>query len=350
MEHIFFDNAKMELRLLDQRRLPEEEETFVCSTYKDVIEALKKMVVRGAPAIGVTAAYGCVLAAHALGADAKWRSALEKALDELETARPTAVNLQWAVHHMRQAISPDIDDPRRIVQILLDRAKALHAEDVRICRQLGHIGAQLINNGDTILTHCNAGALATGGYGTALGVIRAAVESGKSVNVIADETRPFLQGSRLTAWELARDGIPVTVACDNACALLMQKGKINLVVVGADRVAANGDTANKIGTLGVAVLARYFHVPFYVASPLSTIDPKLSDGSQIPIEERPDEEVRYFGKRRICPDTVPVLNFAFDVTPAQLIDGIITEAGLLRPPYPAALTMVLAEYEHRQNP
>ena len=212
-----------------------------------------------------------------------------------------------------------------------------------MCRKISEYGLSLLHDGDGVLTHCNAGALATAGYGTALGVIRAAVEQGKRIRVIADETRPFLQGARLTAWELQRNGIPVSVACDNACALLMQKGLVQRVVVGADRIAANGDAANKIGTFGVALLARHFGIPFYVAAPLSTIDPQTADGAAIPIEERPAGEVTHIGGRRVTPVDVPVYNFAFDVTPAALISGIVTEAGVLRPSYGPAIKAALAE-------
>lgn len=345
--HIRFDAREGVLHLLDQRRLPEVEADVACRTPDEVIDALKTMVVRGAPAIGVTAAFGCALAARcAAEAGAAGRQRLEGDLDRIAQARPTAVNLGWAVARMRHVLAAAEAGgalaPREIV-VLFDReASAIQQEDEALCRQLGRYGADLLHDGDRVLTHCNAGALATAGYGTALGVIRAAVEQGKRISVIADETRPFLQGARLTAWELARDGIPVTVACDNACAHLMSRGMVQAVVVGADRIAANGDTANKIGTLGVAILAQYFHVPFYVAAPLSTIDAATPDGAAIPIEERPAEEVTHMGGRRITPEGVPVLNFAFDVTPAGLIGGIITEAGVLRPPYGDAITRALA--------
>ena len=228
-----------------------------------------------------------------------------------------------------------------LIPVLLAEAETMRREDVEICREIGRHGASCINDGDTVLTHCNAGALATAGYGTALGVIRGALEAGKKVRVIADETRPFLQGARLTAWELQQDGIDVRVACDNACALLMQKGLVQCVVVGADRIAANGDAANKIGTFGVALLAKHFGIPFYVAAPLSTIDPRTPDGAHIPIEERPDREVTHVGETRIVPEGVPVFNFAFDVTPADCITGIITEKGVLRAPYGPAIAAAL---------
>lgn len=346
--HIRFDAREGTLHLLDQRRLPEVEADVVCHTPDEVIDALKTMVVRGAPAIGVTAAFGCALAARCAAAEggAAARARLEADLDRIARARPTAVNLAWAVTRMRsvlaeaEAVGPLA--PAEVVALFDREARTIQEEDEALCRRLGHHGAQVLHDGDQVLTHCNAGALATAGYGTALGVIRAAVEQGKRIRVIADETRPFLQGARLTAWELSRDGIPVTVACDNACALLMSRGLVQAVVVGADRIAANGDTANKIGTCGVALLAEHFRIPFYVAAPLSSIDAATPDGAGIPIEERPAEEVTHMGGRRITPAGVPVYNFAFDVTPAAFISGIITEAGVLRPPYGEAIARALA--------
>ena len=334
-EHIRFDPAIPALCLLDQRLLPTAEDYVLCRTPQEVAEALRRMVVRGAPAIGVTAAWGCVLALHGLPPGADWPARLDAALEALAQARPTAVNLRWAVERLRalwRRLGPETGR-EALLAAFMEEARRMQEEDVAACRALGHHGAALREDGDTVLTHCNAGALATAGYGTALGVVRAAVESGKRIRVIADETRPFLQGARLTAWELHKDDIPVTVACDNACALLMSKGLVQRVVVGADRIAANGDTANKIGTLGVALLARHFGVPFYVAAPLSTIDPATPTGAAIPIEERPAEEVTQMGPTRLCPEGVPVYNFAFDVTPAAFITGIITEKGVLRPPY-----------------
>ncbi len=344
--HIRFDTGEMALHLLDQRLLPTECSDFVCHSMDDVIRALKDMVVRGAPAIGVTAAWGCVLAADKTARETAgdWRAVLDDMLVRLAAARPTAVNLRWAVERMRgvwEAAAPD--DCEALTGLFLREADAMQKEDVEICRAIGHHGATLLYDGDTVLTHCNAGALATAGYGTALGVIRGAVDAGKRIAVIADETRPFLQGARLTAWELAQDNIPVTVACDNACALLMQKGLVDCVVVGADRIASNGDTANKIGTHGVAILARHFDIPFYVAAPISTIDTRIADGTAIPIEKRPDEEVRTVGGRDLVPEDVPVYNFAFDVTPAQLISGIVTEKGVLREPYDASIARALRE-------
>ncbi|WP_165077444.1 MULTISPECIES: S-methyl-5-thioribose-1-phosphate isomerase [unclassified Desulfovibrio] len=351
--HIRFDGEAGALHLLDQRKLPEVEADVGCVTPDDVIAALKTMVVRGAPAIGVTAAFGCALAARGVAAEdtEAGRRRLEGDLDRIAQARPTAVNLRWAVERMRRAWRAAESAgplPLPAVAALFEReALALQREDETLCRCLGRHGAALLHDGDTVLTHCNAGALATAGYGTALGVIRAALEEGKHISVIADETRPFLQGARLTAWELASDGISVTVACDNACAHLMSRGMVQAVVVGADRIAANGDTANKIGTLGVAILAKHFQVPFYVAAPLSTIDAATPDGAAIPIEERPAEEVTHIGARRITPEGVPVYNFAFDVTPGAFISAIITEAGVLRAPYGEAIAKALATGEER---
>lgn len=344
--HIRFDASELALHLLDQRLLPTQQADFVCTETDHVIEALKVMVVRGAPAIGVTAAFGCVLAlAQCMreGVSQGWQTRLASELERIGEARPTAVNLRWAVEQMRTVWreAGDVDAPA-LLPLFIAKAQQMQADDVAICRKLGQFGGRLLNDGDTVLTHCNAGALATAGYGTALGVIRGAVDAGKHISVIADETRPFLQGARLTAWELANDNIPVTVACDNACALLMQKGKINAVVVGADRIAANGDTANKIGTFGVALLAAHFRIPFYVAAPLSTIDRSIATGSEIPIEERPDSEVRMMTGQPIVPREVPVFNYAFDVTPAKYITAIITEAGILAPPFGETIATAFA--------
>ena len=344
-DHIRFDREQCALHLLDQRLLPTEERTVVCRTLAEVVEALQLMVVRGAPAIGVTAGFGAALALNDIlkRGVGDWRAAYDAALDVLAAARPTAVNLRWGVDRIRRLRrAADQLDGAALLERIKDEALAMQAEDIAVCRAIGRAGEGVIGDGRTVLTHCNAGALATAGYGTALGVIRAAREAGKRVRVIADETRPFLQGARLTAWELQRDGFDVTVACDNACALLMGRGMVDVVVVGADRIAANGDTANKIGTCGVALLARHFGIPFYVAAPLSTIDPATPDGAAIPIEERPAGEVRRLGGRQVCPDGVPVYNFAFDVTPAAFISGIITEKGLLKPPFAASIATALS--------
>ena len=349
--HIRFDHDNFTLILLDQRLLPGVEEDFVCHTVKDVIFALQVMVVRGAPAIGVCAAWGCVLAAgeiKAKGLDTpkQWGPPLEALLDDLTAARPTAVNLAWAVNRMRSLwkhSSPE--SPDNLLAMWKAEAARMQAEDIAANRRMGHYGAELLQSGDTVLTHCNAGALATAGFGTALGVIYAAVEQGKNIKVIADETRPFLQGARLTAYELHREGVPVTVACDNACALLMKKGLVQKVVVGADRIAANGDAANKIGTYGVALLAKAHGIPFYVAAPLSTIDCNCPCGDAIPIEERTPLEVTTVGCLQLTPEGVPVYNFAFDVTPAELIAGIVTDRGILTAPYSASIAKAFAEAE-----
>ncbi|QLA17011.1 S-methyl-5-thioribose-1-phosphate isomerase [Desulfolutivibrio sulfoxidireducens] len=339
-DHIQFSLEKQALVLLDQRILPNREEYFTCSTTEDVIYALQTMVVRGAPAIGVTAAYGCWLALRQAMAQAGpgWRVRLDELLRNLENARPTAVNLRWAVELMRAEAKAAGDiGADALSERWLAKAKAVHAEDIEINKAMGRFGAEAIEDGDTVMTHCNAGALATAGYGTALGVIRAAVEQGKRIKVIANETRPFLQGARLTAYELARDGIDVTVACDNAVGHLMKKGMVQKVVVGADRIAANGDAANKIGTYTVALAAKAHGVPFYVAAPASTFDLRITSGEEIPIENRTPREVTHIGEHQITPEGVPVLNYAFDVTPAELIAGIATERGLLRAPYVRAI-------------
>ncbi len=335
--HIRFSDDENALLLLDQRFLPLQEKWFVCRTVEDVITALKEMVVRGAPAIGVCAAYGCFLGARQvaeLTSNGDWRVELDRLLERLEDARPTAVNLRWAIRRMRAAQEADPEMANEELQwVWLKMAKDIHAEDIRINKLIGGHGAAVLPETATVMTHCNAGALATGGYGTALGVVRAAVGQGKTIRVIANETRPFLQGARLTAFELAWDDIPVQVACDNAAALLLAQGKIDAVVVGADRIAANGDIANKIGTYGVALAAREHDVPFYVAAPLSTIDRECPSGAQIPIEERPQQEVARCGGEQIVPDGVSTLNFAFDITPASFVTGIVTERGILTPPF-----------------
>ncbi|SKA86649.1 methylthioribose-1-phosphate isomerase [Paucidesulfovibrio gracilis DSM 16080] len=339
-EHIQFSPEKDCLVLLDQRVLPNREDWFDCTTTDEICYALVTMVVRGAPAIGVTAAYGCYVAAREVQKSGvgEWRSALEAKLDQIENARPTAVNLRWAVREMRriwnEAGSVALGE---LCGIWLARAKEIHEGDIAMCEAIGTFGGALIADGDTVMTHCNAGALATAGYGTALGVIRGAVDQGKRIQVIANETRPFLQGARLTAYELHRDGIPVKVACDNACALLMKKGLVQKVVVGADRIAANGDAVNKIGTYGVALLAKHFDIPFYVAAPVYTIDPETPTGDHVPIEDRTPREVTHVGDHQITPDGVEVYNLAFDPTPNELIAGIVTEKGVLYPPYAEAI-------------
>lgn len=337
-DHIRFESLDNTLYLLDQRVLPTQEIFFSCRNTQDIVYALKNLVVRGAPAIGVTAAWGCVLALQEVQTEPQWADKLKNLLHAIKEARPTAVNLCWAVDRM-QATWAQMGDVDADILVRVWRAEAANMQraDIACNTAMGTFGAACLNNGDTVMTHCNAGALATAGYGTALGVIRAACAAGKKISVIANETRPFLQGARLTAYELAKDNIPVRVACDNACALLMRKGLVQCVVVGADRIAANGDTANKIGTYGVALLAKAHHIPFYIAAPLSTIDRQTASGKDIPIEERPDREVTHVGDHAITPQDVPVFNFAFDVTPAELITGIITEKGVLRAPYTASI-------------
>jgi methylthioribose-1-phosphate isomerase len=326
------------LVLLDQRRLPEREEYLLCATALEVAHAIEALAVRGAPAIGCAAAFGLALAAHTTGARdaAALAGEIEAAAKRLAATRPTAVNLFWAIERMRRRLAAALAgpgaSPLRLRAALLAEAQAILAEDVAACRALGRHGAALVSEGARILTHCNAGALATGGYGTALGVVRAAVEAGRHVSVLADETRPFLQGARLTAWELAKDGIPVAVVTDGMPAHLMRRGEVDLVIVGADRVAANGDVANKIGTYGLALVARAHGIPFYVAAPVSTIDPATADGDAIPIEERGREEVARLAGTQLVPDGVPVRHPAFDVTPAALVTALVTERGVVHAP------------------
>src|SRR5213592_3849646 len=336
--------------MIDQRKLPAEEVYVRCKTGPEVARAIKTMVIRGAPAIGVAAAMGIALAMRKSKSTGTQKFAAEfhKICELMATTRPTAVNLFWAIERMKRAFAAAAEAGESVEQIKarLDReAQAIHDEDVASCRAMGAFGAEVVPADAHILTHCNAGALATAGYGTALGVIRGAVEAGKQVAVFADETRPFLQGARLTAWELVRDGIDTTVITDNMSASLMGQGKVNFIVVGADRIAANGDTANKIGTYGVAVLAREHQIPFYVAAPLSTIDLKTPDGQHIPIEERSAREVTHVGGAQVAPEGALVWNPAFDVTPHQLIAGIITERGIFRAPYSESLA---AAFEQRE--
>lgn len=317
--------------LLEQRELPEREHYHELSTLEEVADAITSMVVRGAPAIGITAAYGMVLAAAAPAGSVF--EALEDAAVRLKGTRPTAVNLSWAVDRMlARARSNGASGVR---DALIDEARAIHREDVAACRRMGALGAESVPDGASILTHCNAGALATGGYGTALGVIRAARDAGKRVRVFADETRPYLQGARLTAWELMKSGIDVTVICDNSAAYWFGRGVIDLTVVGADRIARNGDVANKIGTYGVACLSRLHERPFFVAAPWSTFDLSCESGCQIPIEQRDAREVSEFvraGQRhRLVPEGARVQNPAFDVTPAAYVTSLFTERGVISP-------------------
>jgi methylthioribose-1-phosphate isomerase len=322
------------VRLIDQTRLPTEFVEIDCQDVSSVWEAIKLLRVRGAPAIGVAAAYGAVIGARAQGIEkpANVRRALAEASAYLRTSRPTAVNLFWALDRMAAAAAgAKAESAQELLERLLAEARAIEDEDRAMCRAIGKHGAALVAPGEGILTHCNAGGLATADYGTALAVIFSAQDAGKQVHVFADETRPLLQGARLTAWELQRRGVQVTLICDSMAAQVMKEGKIQKVVVGADRIAANGDTANKIGTYGVALLARAHEIPFYVAAPSSTFDLSLADGSAIPIEEREPHEVTHGFGRRTAPEGVDVYNPAFDVTPAALIAGIITEKGVIRP-------------------
>jgi methylthioribose-1-phosphate isomerase len=329
--------ADRAVMLLDQRLLPRTERYELLTTADQVADAIAKLMVRGAPAIGIAAAYGMVLAAGTDADAGAFARAMENAANRLRATRPTAANLAWAIARM-QRVAAEISQASRIdrVQRLAAEARAIHREDVAACKKIGALGAERVPDGATILTHCNAGALATGGYGTALGVVRAAQAMGKKIRVIAAETRPVLQGARLTAWELHRDGIPVTLVTDSMVASLMGKRAIDLVIVGADRVAKNGDVANKIGTYGVACLAKMHDVPFDVAAPWSTVDLACSDGAAIPIEERDPREVLSIGAlpndTPIAPQGVDALNPAFDVTPARLIRALYTERGVAHPP------------------
>ena len=326
------------VRMIDQRKLPTVEEYPLFRTYGEVADAIRVMVVRGAPAIGVAAAMGVALGVR----DSKATSmdGLRKEFDEIDKTlretRPTAVNLFWALDRMKKTFQESAGSGKTHTAIavrLIEEAKAIHRQDIESNMRMGKFGAELLPSSGTILTHCNAGALATAGYGTALGVIRAAVESGKRLRVLADETRPFLQGARLTAWELWKDDIDVRVISDNMAGSFMYQGLVDAVIVGADRIAANGDVANKIGTYSVAVLARQHDIPFYVAAPLSTLDLTIPDGSHITIEQRDPTEVTHIGGARIVPEGVSVFNPAFDVTPHEFVTAIITEVGVARPPY-----------------
>jgi len=336
------------LHLLDQLRLPGEEVWLRCDREEDVAHAIRAMVVRGAPAIGCAAAYGVALAARRLAGEQPGEEGFlgefDRAIELLRRTRPTAVNLFWALEQMRAAAragrgagagagDAGAFDAGAVAAALEARAAAIQADDIAMCRRIGRHGAALIPDDAQVLTHCNAGALATGGYGTALGVIRAAREAGKSVRVVADETRPFLQGARLTAWELVRDGFDVTLIPDGAAAFLMSRGEVSCVVVGADRIAANGDVANKIGTYALALAAARHGVPFYVAAPTSTLDPATATGADIPIEERAGDELLSIGGQVVAAAGARARYPAFDVTPADLVTAIITDRGVARPPY-----------------
>jgi methylthioribose-1-phosphate isomerase len=329
--------------MIDQTRLPGEEIYNTYTDFKAVAEAIRGMIIRGAPAIGVAAAMGIALGARDIIADTheSFFRQLENVCDVIARTRPTAVNLFWGIERMKRVAEANRDKKLDLIrEILKEEAIRIEEEDLTICRNIGKWGATLIPEGATVLTHCNAGGLATAGYGTALGVIRAAHEAGKNIQVFADETRPWLQGARLTAWELMKDGIPVTLISDNMAGFFMNRGEITCCVVGADRIAANGDTANKIGTYTVAVLARENNIPFYVAAPVSTLDLTISDGSKIPIEERPTSEVTHIKGVAIAPDGVSVRNPSFDVTPARLITAIITENGIVKDDYRAGLRRI----------
>lgn len=328
------------VRFIDQTKLPTEEVYITCTSYQQVADAIRTMVVRGAPAIGVAAAMGIALGARnsVSGDHASLRREFEEVCSAIAATRPTAVNLFWAIERMRSKFEELQNSTLpEIKRALIEEAVRMHAEDIAANQAMGRHGAVLMPSSGGVLTHCNAGALATCGYGTALGVIRAAVEAGKKLHVFADETRPFLQGSRLTAWELKKDGIPTTVISDNMAGAIMSQGKIGAVVVGADRIAANGDVANKIGTYTVAVLAKEHGIPFFVAAPWSTVDLATPNGRGIPIEQRSETEVTHFAGKRLTPEGVQVENPAFDVTPHRYVSAIITERGVARAPYQESL-------------
>lgn len=331
------------IRMIDQRKLPGRIEWFVCRNYADVIRAIRTMVIRGAPAIGVAAAMGLALGASAIrtGSSETFRARFKEIAKRMLEARPTAVNLRWAVERMSSLVEKTAAlHPDEIKAALRDESEKILKEDIEINRKMGRYGQRLVPRKATILTHCNAGSLATAGYGTALGVIRAAREAGKDVCVFADETRPWLQGLRLTAFEMMQEKIPVTVIADNAAGSLMRRKEIDLVITGADRIAANGDTANKIGTYQVAVLAKENGIPFYVAAPLSTVDFTIPSGDQIPIEERSGDEICRIGGTIFGPAGVKALNPVFDITPNRYVTAIITEEGIIRPPYARALRKI----------
>jgi len=334
------------VRFIDQTKLPTEETYVTCRTSEQVADVIRNMVVRGAPAIGVAAAMGIALGMKNSKAEtgAELKQDFDRCCELIGKTRPTAVNLFWAIRRMRDKFeSLRIRPLPQIKQALVEEAQRMHAEDIAANQAMGRFGATLMPATGGVLTHCNAGALATCGYGTALGVIRAAVEQGKKIHVYADETRPFLQGSRLTAWELMKDRIPTTVISDNMAGAIMRQGKIGAVVVGADRIAANGDVANKIGTYSVAVLAKEHGIPFYVAAPFSTIDLETPDGNGIPIEQRNEKEVTHIAGKQMVPEGVQVENPAFDVTPANYVTAIVTERGIARPPYEQSLARLATQ-------
>jgi methylthioribose-1-phosphate isomerase len=345
MRTLEFDESQQALMLVDQTRLPRETVLVACRTPEDVANAIRSMQVRGAPAIGVSAAYGLALAALADTSEGEdsFVQSLRQAADLLRKTRPTAVNLRWAIDRVlsRAEEVANREGVKAARQAVMALAHLMADEDVTVNRQIGAFGLDLVPSGGNVLTHCNAGALATVDYGTALGVVRAAHEAGRGIHVFVDETRPFLQGARLTAWELQQLGVPMTLITDNMAGHFMHRGKVDLVVVGADRIAANGDVANKIGTYSVAVLAHENGVPFYVAAQLSTVDLSLASGADIPIEERSSHEVTHVNGASIAPDGVEAAHPAFDVTPARYVTAIITECGVLRPPYARTLAAVV---------
>ena len=341
------------LEMVDQRLLPARIEFVACDSAAAVAQAIRDMVVRGAPAIGCAAAYGVALEAQRLAGtnNPSHRGAMHQAFDALAASRPTAVNLFWALERMRKRMDRSgTSDPAALADILLLEAHDILAEDVRINRAMGAHGAALLDDGARVLTHCNAGALATGGHGTALGIIRSAVEAGKRIQVIADETRPFLQGARLTAWEMVQENIPVTLITDNMAGFLMSRGEVDAVIVGTDRVAANGDVANKIGTYMVAVLAHRHGIPFYVACPLSTIDLAIPEGASIPIEERAASEVTGYRECQWAAAGVAVRNPSFDVTPAELVTALVTERGIVHRPDVASIRALMEGSAARAEP
>jgi methylthioribose-1-phosphate isomerase len=340
------------VRFIDQTKLPTEETYVNCTTYQEVADVIRNMVVRGAPAIGVSAAMGIALGIKNSKAEttADLKRELDVISDVIGKTRPTAVNLFWAIRRMQQKFETlRVRPVAQIKSALIEEAKRMHAEDIAINQSMGRLGATLMPASGGVLTHCNAGALATCGYGTALGVIRAAIEDGKKIHVYADETRPFLQGARLTAWELVKDGIATTVISDNMSGAMMRQGKIGAVIVGADRIAANGDVANKIGTYTVAVLAKEHGLPFYVAAPISTVDLGTPDGSQIPIEQRSAAEVTHIAGKAITPAGVEIENPAFDVTPAKYVTAIVTERGIARAPYEQSLAELVNQDEGQRR-
>ncbi len=332
------------VRMIDQRKIPWKLEWYTCKGYRDVIGAIQKMVIRGAPAIGVAGAMGLALGVRSIKAKtfAGFKHHYDRIAEEMAGARPTAVNLAWAVDRVTRLVQGMEGQPLDAIREAVEKeSRNILAEDIAINRKIGEYGQRIVPGQATILTHCNAGSLATGGYGTALGVIRAAHEAGKRVSVIADETRPWLQGLRLTAFELVEEGIPVTVIVDSAAGSLMRQKRIDMVITGADRIAGNGDVANKIGTYQAAVLARENGIPFYVAAPLSTIDISLAGGDLIPVEERSGREITRVGNREMGPAGVRTLNPAFDITPNDYVEGIITEKGIVRSPYRAGLREIV---------